>query len=236
MEQQDALHNNHQKLAAWTSLPLKEGKPLFAARQGLYAPVSAAVRSSGGISDIFDWFMGVKQGCPISATLFGLCVDGLEKHLMETRGHDAPDLSAIFTPLLLYADDLIIMSTTAAGLQRQLDALQQFCDQRQLSVNLTKTKVVTFGSRAKCQAFNEMPPVKCVQSYNYLGFEFHATKTLAHGVSQLLQTKQCMPCTIGVLFCASLISKHRCSLFDSLVLPNLSYASDLWVVEDGILW
>ena len=30
------------------------------------------------------------QGCPLSATLFGLFVDGLEQHLMDTVGHDAP--------------------------------------------------------------------------------------------------------------------------------------------------
>ena len=72
---------------------------------------------------------------------------------MDTVGHDAPSLSGVLIPMLLYADDLIIMSTTAAGLQRQLDALQQFCHQRQLSVNLAKTKVVTFGSKAACQAF-----------------------------------------------------------------------------------
>ena len=30
--------------------------------------------------------MGVKQGCPFSATLFGLFVDGLEQHLMDTLG------------------------------------------------------------------------------------------------------------------------------------------------------
>ena len=131
--------------------------------------------------------MGVKQGCPLSATLFGLFVDGLEQHLMDTLGHDAPSLSGVLIPLLLYADDLTIMSTTPAGLQRLLNALQLFCEQRQLSVNLTKTKVVTFGSRAKCQAFtfngNE---VERVQSYRYLGFEFHATKNLSHGVSKLV--------------------------------------------------
>ena len=82
----------------------------------------------------------------------GLFVDGLEQHLMDTLGHDAPSLSGVLIPLLLYADDLTIMSTTAAGLQRQLDALQLFCEQRQVSVNLSKTKVVTFGSRARCQA------------------------------------------------------------------------------------
>lgn len=67
--------------------------------------------------------MGVKQGCPLSATLFGLFVDGLEQHLMDTLGHDAPSLSGVLIPLIFYADDLIIMSTTPAGLQRQLNAL-----------------------------------------------------------------------------------------------------------------
>jgi hypothetical protein len=61
---------------------------------------------------------------------------------MDTVGHDAHSLSGVLIPLLLHANDLIIMSATAAGLQRQLDSLQQFC------VNLAKTKVVTSGSKA----------------------------------------------------------------------------------------
>ena len=97
--------------------------------------------------------MGVRQGCPLSATLFGLFVDGLEQHLTDTEGQDAPALSGVQIPLLLHADYLIIMSTTTAGLQRQRDALQDFCHHRQLSVSLVKIKVVTFGSKAACQAF-----------------------------------------------------------------------------------
>ena len=69
-----------------------------------------AVKNQEGILDIFDCVMGVKQGCPLSATLFGLFVDGLEQHLMNTLGHDAPSLSGVLIPLLLYADDLTIMS------------------------------------------------------------------------------------------------------------------------------
>ena len=159
--------------------------PILDCIKSLYAHNSAAVRNSEGVSEIFDCLMGVKQGCPLSATLFGLFMDGLEQHLMGTVGHDAPSLSDVLIPLLLCADDLIIMSSTAAGLQRQLDALQQFCHQRQFSVNLAKTKVVTFGSKlSACQTFmfnnNE---VERVESYKYVGFEFHATKNLAHGVS-----------------------------------------------------
>ena len=170
--------------------------PILDCIKTLYSHDNAAVRTQEGISDIFDCLMGVKQGCPLSATLFGLFVDGLEQHLMDTLGHDAPSLSGVLIPLLVYADDLTIMSTTPAGLQRLLNALQLFCEQRQLSVNLAKTKVVTFGSRARCQAFtfngNE---VERVQSYKYLGFEFHATKNLSQLSPSLflLPTKQCMP-------------------------------------------
>ena len=77
--------------------------------------------------------MGVKQGCPLSPTLFGLYVDGLEKHLLETADIDAPTLMGVMVPLLLYADDLNLMSESASGLQKQLDALASFCEQRQLS-------------------------------------------------------------------------------------------------------
>ena len=115
--------------------------------KSLYAHDSAAVRSSQGISAIFTCLMGVKQGCPLSPTLFGLYVDGMEKHLLETADIDAPTLMGLMVPLLLCADDLILMSESASGLQKQLDALASFCEQRQLTVNLSKTKVVVFEAR-----------------------------------------------------------------------------------------
>ena len=112
--------------------------------KSLYALDSTAVRSSQSISAIFRCLMGVKQGCPLSPTLVGLYVDGLEKHLLNMPDIDAPTLMGVMVPLLLHADDLILMSESAAGLQKQLDALASFCEERQLTVNLSKTKVVVF--------------------------------------------------------------------------------------------
>lgn len=149
--------------------------------KSLYAHDSAAVRSSQGLSAIFRCLMGVKQGCLLSPTLFGLYVDGLEKHLLATADIDAPSLRGVLVPLLLYADDLILMSTSAAGLQKQLDALALFCDQRQLTVNLSKTKVVVFESRR-----NEVADfvlngtvVERGESYKSLGFVLHATRSMS---------------------------------------------------------
>ena len=58
----------------------------------------------------FRCLTGVKQGCPLNLNLFGLCVDGLETSLLETADIDAPTLMGVIMPLLLYADDLILMS------------------------------------------------------------------------------------------------------------------------------
>ena len=122
--------------------------------KSLYVHDSAAVRSSQGLSAIFRCLMGVKQGCPLSPTLFGLFVDGPEKHLLNTPGIDAPELIDTLIPVLLYADDLILMSTTEAGLQRQLDALSSFCAERQPTVNLSKPKIVVFEAcRSDCTDF-----------------------------------------------------------------------------------
>ena len=82
--------------------------------KSMYAHDSAAVRSSEGISAIFRCLLGVKQGCPLSPTLFGLYVDGLERHLLDTASIDAPTPLGTLVPLLLYADDLILLSTTEA--------------------------------------------------------------------------------------------------------------------------
>ena len=112
--------------------------------KSLYAHDSAAVRSSQGISAIFSCLMEVKQGCLLSPMLFGLYVDGTEKHLLETSDIDAQTLMEVMVPLLLYADDLILMSESASGLPKQLDALASFNEQRLLTVNLSKTKVVVF--------------------------------------------------------------------------------------------
>ena len=84
--------------------------------------------------------MGVKQECPFSPALCGLYVDQLKKQLLETPNITAPRLMGIIVPPLLYANVLILMSESAAGLHKQLDALASFCEKSQLAVNLSNDK------------------------------------------------------------------------------------------------
>jgi hypothetical protein len=100
-----------------------------------------------GFTPTFFCRIEVKQGCPLIPLLFGLFIDGLDKRLNALEGDTPPMLGQLVVCLLLYADDLALMSQTPVGLQKQLDVLQAFCCERQLTMNVKKTKVVMFEAR-----------------------------------------------------------------------------------------
>ena len=91
--------------------------------------------------------MGVKQGCPLSLLLFGLYLDGLQKFLEDKNLTHAPCLNSKHVPVLLYADDLALLSHSREGLQEHLNRLEIFCHDRALTLSIDKTKVIVFGKR-----------------------------------------------------------------------------------------
>ena len=182
--------------------------------------------------------MGGEARVPAKSNLFGLYVDGLEKHLLDMTDIDAPTLIGVMVLSLLYADDLILMSESAAGLQKQLDALASFCEERRLTVNLSKTKVMVFEHRQSQVSDFVLngAVVERVESYKYLGFVLHATKALTFGTSFLVAAAR------KAMFamrrrCALLGIRDpalQCKLFDILVLPILSYACEVWAMNASV--
>ena len=130
------------------------------------------------------------------------------------------------------------MSTTAAGLQKQLDAVASFCKSRELTVNLSKTKVVIFEARQSASVdfiFNGNV-VERQDHYRYLGFTFHATKNLAFRVSHLVSAakKAVHAMRIRCAYLHLRDPRQQCKLFDTLVLPILSYGSEVWATDPKI--
>ncbi len=114
----------------------------------------------------------MKHGCPLSPNLFGLYLDELEAILLDVK-HDAPLLGDLAVPLILYAHDLVLISTSQKGLQALLDRLASFCEERGLTVNVEQTKAVVFGSRYMLKnslLFKDMKREQVV-SFRYLGLE-----------------------------------------------------------------
>jgi len=164
--------------------------------------------------------------------LFGFYLDGREKHLNAFDDDSPPQLVDIVVKLLLYADDLALMSKTPQRLQKQIDVLSEFCVEQQLVINVSKTKVVVFEKRysATPEFTYRGTTIERVQSFRYLGLELHSTRGMAVAINKLTIAGK-----------KALFALHRrcndlniidlevmCQLFDSLVRPVLSYACEVW--------
>ncbi|MCO5562022.1 hypothetical protein L7F22_015648 [Adiantum nelumboides] len=151
----------------------------------LYEHVSGSVKCPGGISDTLVSTIGQKQGCPLSPTLFGLYIDEIVDFIQH-RG-DAVEIGGTTVHILLYADDIMLVAESAEGLQRHLSALDDFCLQRGLSLNLGKTKVLIFHTSAQVRRQSAFiaggGSIEIIGSYVYLGVTF----TAASGVFSMAQ-------------------------------------------------
>ena len=112
------------------------------------------------MSDYFSCDVGVRQGENLSPLLFSIFLNDFELYISDGLKTMAGDVNLFLSDentehflkifVLLYADDTIVLAETADDLQKALNAVYDYCEMWQLTVNTEKTKVVHF-SRAKVQ-------------------------------------------------------------------------------------
>ena len=86
----------------------------------------------------FEIKLDVKQGDPLSP-FFSMYMDELCSTLTQ-RSTDVPLLSDMKAPCLFWADDLVLISTTKEGLQKQIDFVDRYCNDWKLSLSVEKSK------------------------------------------------------------------------------------------------
>ena len=150
---------------------------LYRALKGIYASVSACVSDKFSYTIFFDCPRGLKQGCLLSPLMFSLLVNELAVEVSRNGKHCIQMIpGAIEIFLLLFADDIIFMSSTPAGLQNQLNHLKNEADLLYLSVNLDKTNIMVFRMGGHLAARERWvygdEEVKVAKAYTFLGMIF----------------------------------------------------------------
>ena len=110
--------------------------------------------------------------------MFSLFISEVADFVRENGKHGIqliPGLDEIF--LLLFAD-IVLLSSTPAGLQNQIDNLENASKSLDLTVNLDKTKVMIFRKGGHIAArekwFYDGKEIETVNSYKYVGFTLTA--------------------------------------------------------------
>jgi hypothetical protein len=223
----------------------------LATLQCLYNNTQCIVKGQYSLSEPFSVTSGVRQGCPLSTTLFNLFISDLHDYITQrcpgkgvrvrlpggTRQH------SVITDLG-YADDIALCANNASDLQRILDAFADYCKANGLIINPSKCETVVFsGGGAWPQAsWTVKEPdssgpepsrrdLARVQKFKYLGVELHGSSSITAAVGQRLA---CMVTAQSAVY-RRLREMHVtydpvmiADLFETITAASGSYGCEIW--------
>lgn len=211
----------------------------------LYSKAKSCVSVNGKLSDYFSCNIGVRQGENLSPLLFAIYLNDFEYSISRNfRGlnylaglfresisdDDVEFFIRIFA--LLYADDTIVLAESASELQVALNAVHKFCEDWDLTVNVSKTKVVIF-SKGKVKSYPEfkfgVDTVAVVDDYVYLGVTFNYNGLWHKAIrKQVLQASRALFALNTKVMILDLPIDLHIELYYKVVVPILLYGSEVW--------
>jgi len=195
----------------------------------LYDGGQSRVRAYGGYSKSFEVKTGVKQGCILSPSLFGLLIDRpLHKVFVGNSGLCiSPELQI---EDLDFADDVAVLAESAEEAQRVLDSLCKQCAKVGLSINAVKTKALFVGCTGDLSLNGT--PIEKVSEFIYLGSCFSedgsVTSEIQRRIGIASSAFSLLKCPLWSRPEVSVATKMR--IYNAAVLPCLLYGAETWTL------
>lgn len=112
----------------------------------MYSETRSRVRIGTEVTDCFWTKNGVRQGYPISPTLFNLYIADVGEFLQRGIGGVKIGKEKIAT--IEYADDIVLVAESEEGLGGMIKGLEKFLEGKKLSISVDKTKIMIFKKGA----------------------------------------------------------------------------------------
>ena len=189
------------------------------------------------VGDELDSEFGVLQGGMLSPKLFTEFLYDIKLFLDNEYGVLLGEEIMMY---ILYADDMVLTSDSAEGLQKLIDGLYRFCSKWHLIVSLTKTSILIFGSTTGKEKFTFGDSIIQIgDSYNYLGTIFPSNTQDIFKLNYAHLANKAG----NAIFAINGYAKHTIGklqpnlaikMFDAQVSPILEYASEIWYHDKEI--
>ena len=208
--------------------------PFICLIEDMYKELYCTVKCNNHLSETFKTTLGVKQGCILSPTLFALYMNDLVDTFNDSC--DQVTLNSTKISCLMYADDIVLLSNSAVGLQNLLNRLEQFCDKWNLTVNVRKTKIMIFNKTGRLMKHipftykNEN--IDIVNEYKYLGIIFKPSGSFTAAAKYLSnKALKALFCIRQALDSDGANTVLQLKLYEACVKPILLYCSEIWSLD-----
>lgn len=195
----------------------------------LYEGTDSKIWDGTYMSESFVMETGVKQGCVLSPVLFSLYLNDLPEVLPG-----GVRVAGTTIRILLYADDIVLLSDCPDGLQGMIDTLEGYCATWGLSVNLLKSKVLVFRKCARIASglkwIYRGQDIEIVNSYTYLGLEMTYNLSFRkHLGKRLASSKIAVASTWSTYISNPRISReNKLKIFEACCRSIMFYAAQVW--------
>ena len=178
---------------------------------------------------IIDVKRGVRQGDTISPKLFSAALENVMRQLeWEDMGVKVDGRQLHH---LRFADDIVLITPNIEQAERMLADFDCACGKVGLQLNLTKTMFMRNGLVSDAPfTLNGTNITEC-SSYVYLGREINMMNDLAPELSRRKRAAWGAFKNIEGVVKKTKNIRLRAHLFDSAVLPALTYASETWTLR-----
>ena len=198
--------------------------------QALYSKTEYKIKLKNKVLEAISSNLGLKQGCPLSPLLFNIYISDLGSYL-STSDSD-PKLHGTYISHFLYADDLVLVATSKEGLQKKLDGLSKFANDKDLTVNQKKSQIIIFnksGRKYKEEFTLNGTKLETVQSYTYLGVEMTACGSFSLATRELNnKARKAMIPLFKTIAQFRIPFTRGINLFRTYVEPILLYNAENW--------
>lgn len=135
----------------------------------LYWQQTAEVRVGDHKTKKIKICRGVRQGCVLSPILFNIYSEQIFKEALDSV--EGIIVNGELLNNIRYADDSVIMSSSAEGLQIMMEKIKSTSEKYGICLNIKKTKhmVVSKNNPPPVNLFLDNTPIEQVDKYTYLG-------------------------------------------------------------------